>query len=47
MRRLRDTRATTRIGGLTGPMTIALLMANTLTAAFRSVGLEVPQVSGL
>lgn len=38
--------AITPVPGGVGPMTIALLMANTLTAAFRSVGLEMAELSG-
>jgi methylenetetrahydrofolate dehydrogenase (NADP+)/methenyltetrahydrofolate cyclohydrolase len=39
--------AITPVPGGVGPMTIALLMANTLTAAFRSVGLAMADVSGV
>ena len=35
-------RAITPVPGGVGPMTIAMLMANTLSAAYRSVGLEPP-----
>ena len=38
--------AITPVPGGVGPMTIALLMANTLTAAFRAAGLELADVSG-
>ena len=37
--------AITPVPGGVGPMTIAMLMANTLTAAFRGAGLE-PDLSG-
>jgi methylenetetrahydrofolate dehydrogenase (NADP+) / methenyltetrahydrofolate cyclohydrolase len=32
------------VPGGVGPMTIALLMANTLTAAFRSVGIDMAEI---
>jgi methylenetetrahydrofolate dehydrogenase (NADP+) / methenyltetrahydrofolate cyclohydrolase len=36
--------AITPVPGGVGPMTIALLMANTLTAAFRSVGIDMAEI---